>query len=135
MLDRGKFNNDLQQKAEFVKEMIDQHVVAGDAENVVIFGHAFPKPDHEPFFGPLREYIQTHLDNKVPILYMNGDYHFYQSETNYLGLPNVNRLQVSWGTIEPPLKVAVKASSSPSWNTTDAFSHDRMMWLRRRVWT
>ncbi|CAJ1963235.1 unnamed protein product [Cylindrotheca closterium] len=127
--DRGSFNNDLRDKFEFVKSMIDQHVVAGDAVNVVIFGHAFPVPHHDPFFGPLRQYMRVNLNDKVPILYLNGDYHFYQSQKNYMGFSNFNRLQVAQGTAQPPLKIEVTASNSPVWNATEAFKHDRMLWL------
>lgn len=128
--DRGAFDNDLRNKFEYVKEMIDQHVVAGDAVNVVIFGHAFPVPHHDPFFVPMRQYIDAHLNNKVPIMYLNGDYHFFQNQKNYLGFSNFQRLQVAQGTAQPPLKIAVTASNDPMWNATEAFSHDRMLWLK-----
>ena len=121
--------NDLENKFNFIEENMDKHVLAGDAVNVVIFGHAFPQEHHSRFFDPLREYIRTTLQNKVPVLYVNGDFHFYESERKYMGLSNFNRLQVAQGTREPPLMVAVEASSNPSWSANEAFSHDRMLWL------
>lgn len=118
---------ELEDHADFVKSMIDEQVVGGDVTSVVLFGHAFPRNMHDTFFVPLRKYIQEKLGDKVPILYLNGDNHVFEFEDNYLGLSNFQRLQVDFGTINPPLKVSVSSSSRPSWNATDTFSHDRML--------
>jgi len=41
---------------------------------VVIFGHADPKDKHATFFDPLEDFIE-HMENRIPILYVNGDGH------------------------------------------------------------
>ncbi|CAJ1963249.1 unnamed protein product [Cylindrotheca closterium] len=125
IVDRSSHSIQLREQFGWVKEILDQHVVNNDALSVVIFGHAFPRMVHEAFFAPLRRYIRQDLKNDIPVMYLNGDYHFYEFEEHYRGLENMQRLQVDFGTINPPLKVAVSVSGDPSWNRT--FSHDRML--------
>mmetsp|Transcript_10371 Transcript_10371/g.25041 ORF Transcript_10371/g.25041 Transcript_10371/m.25041 type:complete len:115 (+) Transcript_10371:326-670(+) len=109
---------------EWAKQMMDKHVVNNDTLSVVIFGHAFPRRVHDAFFKPLKRYIRD-LEDDIPFMYLNGDYHFYDFEKNYMGLQNMQRVQVEFGTINPPLKVAVSVSGDPNWEKT--FSHDRML--------
>jgi len=84
MTDYEFYFNKFRYEFEVVKSMIDKYVVAGNAVNVVIFGHAFPKDiHHRSFFEPLRDYIDRKLKNKVPILYLNGDKHVSGSVGEY----------------------------------------------------
>lgn len=128
ILNMSSYSMQLEDHAAFVKSMIDYHVVlSGDASAVVVFGHAFPVAIHNSFFVPLRQYINEQLEDNVPILYLNGDFHKFDFQQNYLSLQNLQRLQVDFGTVNPPLKVTVSPSSRPGWNATDTFAYDRML--------
>ncbi|KAL3935431.1 MAG: hypothetical protein SGBAC_009048 [Bacillariaceae sp.] len=121
--DRSAFALQLDEQFEWMKQRIDQHV--NTTQSVVIFGHAFPRRVHDSFFLPLQRYIQIELKEETPIMYLNGDYHFYDFEQNFMGLRNMQRLQVDFGTVNPPLQVAVTVSGDSSWQNT--FTHDRML--------
>jgi len=129
ILDKPSFAIQLEEQFEWVKEMLDKHVVEDDTLSVVIFGHALPRLVHQTFFGPLKKYITNVLKNDIPVMYLNGDYHYYDFEQNYMGLENMQRLQVDMGTTYPPLKVSVSvlddSFGDSRWNET--FSHDRMI--------
>lgn len=121
-------SSQLEYECEVVKDTVNAEVVVGDGVNVVMFGHAFPAKKHrQSFFNPLKDYMEKNLNNTVPIMYLNGDKHFYQSQENYMGLSNFHRLQVDSGATRPPLKVTVTASRNPDWSASDAFAHDRML--------
>lgn len=121
----SSFSAELGAQYEWVKNMINKHVVNRDTLSIVIFGHAFPRTVHQDFFSPLKRYIKDVLKDDIPIMYLNGDYHFYEFEKKYMGLQNMQRIQVEFGTDHPPLKVEVSVSADPNWKET--FSHDRMI--------
>ncbi|CAJ1963251.1 unnamed protein product [Cylindrotheca closterium] len=134
---KTEYSTQLRMQFEWVKSKIDQHIVDVSTSStsansrIVIFGHAFPVSTHDAFFDPLQQYVRETLLDQVPILYLNGDNHYYEFEPNYRGLKSVQRLQVDWGTTNPPLKVMLSppmmtmAGSKNILN--DTFSHDRML--------
>lgn len=77
-------------------------------KKVVLFGHANPKKTHLIyFFDPFCTFIQTELNNSVPILYMNGDQHKWAYNTNYMNRKSFVRIMVAGRTVDPPLKVMI----------------------------
>jgi hypothetical protein len=114
----------LKKQFEWVKSKIDHHLRHDNVIRIVIFGHTFPVTKHDGFFVPLKQYVMETLLDTIPILYLNGDKHFYDFEPNYLDLKSVQRLQVDFGTTHPPLKVMPHIVGM---HVGDTFSHDRML--------
>lgn len=128
IFDKETFSIQLEDEFQWVKEMIEEYIVKlRTASSVVIFGHAFPSSMHDSFFEPLQDYIKEDLNNDIPIMYLNGDYHFYEFEKNFMGQSNFHRLQVDSGTKRPPLQVSVSISGTGDQDAFDVFSHDRML--------
>jgi hypothetical protein len=128
IFDKEAFSIQLDEEFDWAKALIEENVVThSDASSIVIFGHAFPTSTHDSFFEPLQRYIEEDLDNDVPIMYLNGDYHFFEFEKDYLGQSNFHRLQVQSGTKDPPLQVSVSISVNGDSDASDVFSHDRML--------
>lgn len=129
------YSTQLSLQWDWVKSKIDQHVRNDSGANrIVIFGHAFPIGKHDAFFDPLQQYVLENtllFDRRdIPILYLNGDNHYYDFEPSYRDLPNFQRLQVDFGTINPPLKVMVSPPvASNTLHANETFSHDRMLLL------
>lgn len=119
---------ELEEQFDWVKSLIETHVVKSpsDALSIVIFGHAFPRNRHSPFFDPLREYVEKELANDVPILYLNGDKHVFDFEESFMDQPSFHRLQVEGGSRDPPLQVNVKIREHTDLLVEDVFSYDRM---------
>jgi hypothetical protein len=113
----------LTDQVEWTKLLISQYT---EANAILIFGHANPTNDHSKFFDPLRLYIQNDLQNRIPIMYMNGDEHVWHYEPNFYKQRNFLRIQLTGGTKEPPLKVSVNASSA-NHGVNGAFSYDRRL--------
>ena len=98
-------------------KLIDEHRTgANEVGAVVIFGHASPNGEHDPFFIKLRDYIRDVLQNSMPILYLCGDVHTYLYEENYEDQPSWLRVRKQGGTNDPPLKVVVKPAKTPGAN-------------------
>jgi len=110
-------------QVQWTESLILQHTRANAA---VIFGHANPTVDHRAFFDPLRSFIQTRLQNRIPVMYMNGDAHFWHHEPNFYDQRNFLRIQLTGSTIEPPLKVMVNATSQYG-IVANTFSYDRRL--------
>lgn len=108
---------------QWTKSLILQYT---QANAVVILGHANPTVDHSAFFSPLRSFIQNQLQNRIPIMYMNGDAHAWHHEPNFYGQRNFLRIQLTGSTVEPPLKAMVNASSSFGF-VSNTFSYDRRL--------
>ena len=113
----------LTDEVEWTKSLILQFT---EANAVVIFGHADPRSKHAAFFDPLRLFIQNVLQNRIPIMYMNGDGHRWLYEPNFFGQSNFLRIMLTGGTKEPPLNVIVNASSADH-GVGGAFSYDRQL--------
>eukprot|EP00980_Cylindrotheca_fusiformis_P007619 scaffold1599_cov115-Cylindrotheca_fusiformis.AAC.4 len=129
--DNAEWESRLSEQWTWTKSLIETHVLSepSDASGIVIFGHAYPRPhDHATFFEPLRNYIAKELDNEIPILYVNGDQHYYQFDDDFYGQSNFQRIMVEGGSSEPPLKLSVNVPSTSNHdklNAADVFAHDR----------
>jgi Calcineurin-like phosphoesterase len=99
---------------------------AGTTGRVVIFGHADPTSDHDGFFIPFTQFIKDELKNTIPILYLNGDSHFFLDEPNFFGQSSFRRIMVTGGSLELPLKVQVKSTGAPA-DVNKAFTFDRRL--------
>jgi hypothetical protein len=120
----------LTDQVEWTKSLILAVVLqSSEANAVVIFGHADPKSNpnrYSRFFDPLQSFIQNILQNRIPIMYVNGDTHEWLYEQNFYGQRNFLRIMLTGGTEEPPLKVVVNASSA-NHGVNGAFSYDRRL--------
>ena len=117
----------------WTRDLIDTYVngVLPIASSIVIFAHADPSPTtHAPFFEPLTDYIRNELKNEVPILYINGDKHFWQLDTNFYGEPSFHRIMVEGGSKEPAFKVTIAMPSNPNHdalNVNEVYTFDRRL--------
>lgn len=126
--DKDAFSTQMDEEFSWVKGLIEEAVVENaTASSIMLFGHAFPRSHHNSFFLPLRDYITEDLNNTVPIMYLNGDNHFYQFQKFFLGQANFHRVQLQYGTDHPPLQVSVSIPGSGELDANTVFSHDRML--------
>ena len=125
---QGEWTSRLQALFLWVKQLIEDHLLGQvpEAEGVVIFAHANPTGDHSEFFDPLSDFIRDRTEDKVPILYVNGDAHSFRYQEDFFGHSNFLRLQVQGGTRDPPLQVNVDATGVQQ-NAGDVFSFDRLL--------
>lgn len=96
----------------------------GEAAKVVIIGHCDPTVHHQDFFQPFMNFVNNELQNRIPIMYLNGDKHEWDLSYDYLGAPSLVRLMVVGGSKEGPLRIEI----NPLEDTTDprrAFSVQR----------
>lgn len=91
---------------------------------VVIFGHANPNQNHRKYFDVLTSFLENEIENKIPILYINGDKHEWLYEPNFYDQPSFLRVMVSGRARDPPLKVTVNANGN-FLPTKEAFVVDR----------
>jgi hypothetical protein len=97
-----------------------------DTPRIVIFGHANPYYEHRTFFDPLVNYIKNEIGNSVPILYLNGDKHVWEHQTNFYGQDSMLRIMVNAKAEDPPLQVQVHATGYYD-DVRSAFQYDRML--------
>lgn len=101
-----------------------------DASSVVIFAHADPRLIHSSFFGPLQDYIENDLKNEIPIIYVNGDKHYFQFDPAWYGQTSFHRVMVEGGSTEPPLQMKLSVPSSPNHGVLqveDVYTFDRQL--------
>lgn len=120
----------LQEQATWTASVIGNHTGKSSevpqVNAVVIFGHANPGEHHVEFFRPLHQYIGEHLDGDIPVLYLNGDGHEWLHEPSFLGHANFLRIQLTGGTVEPPLKLMVSNRKlDTDVYTSDIFRYNR----------
>jgi hypothetical protein len=92
---------------------------------VVLFGHANPTSSHATFFHSIRDFIQTELNNRIPILIVNGDEHKWSYNQNYYGQPSFVRIMVNGETREPPTTIHVVATGKKVTKIARAFQFNR----------
>lgn len=97
----------------------------GYVGQVVIFAHADPTSIHKPFFDPLVAFIRDVLQNGIPILYMNGDGHYWKYEPYFFGQPSFLRIMSTAETSNPPLKVTIESGYTRLHPPSYIFQYDR----------
>ena len=114
----------------WVKALTETYVLgsAKEAGSVVIFGHAIPTHEHRQFFWPLESFYKDELKERIPMIYIHGDGHYFEFQDRFLGT-NFPRLMVEGGSYEPPLQVTM---TMPSIMVEDLFarnifSYNRML--------
>lgn len=121
------FSNDewddrLTTQQEWTINLIEEHRTGDNAVGaVVIFAHANPNGQHDPFFNPISDYIENVLNNSIPIIYMCGDVHSYLYESDFYGQPSFLRVRKDGGTNEPPLMVVSHPTVGVNTSTSDVF--------------
>jgi hypothetical protein len=93
---------------------------------ILLFGHCDPRSDHDPFFIPLRDFIETQLLNSIPIVYIHGDKHEWVYEPLFLGQKSALRISVTGLAKEPPLKMTITADNELQ-SVSDVFKYDRQL--------
>jgi Calcineurin-like phosphoesterase len=93
---------------------------------VAIFAQADPSSHHNAFFEPFQAFVRDELQNRLPILYLNGDLHYWLYEPNFFGQSSFLRIMVTGQTVDPPVKIVVRATGDMS-STKDAFEIDRRL--------
>jgi hypothetical protein len=79
----------------------------GDVAKVVIIGHCDPSVDHRAFFKPFSTFVNEELQNRIPIMYLNGDKHEWDLSYDYMGAPSFMRLMVVGGSKEGPIRIEI----------------------------
>mmetsp|Transcript_35413 Transcript_35413/g.85874 ORF Transcript_35413/g.85874 Transcript_35413/m.85874 type:complete len:517 (+) Transcript_35413:308-1858(+) len=129
----SEWENRLSYQFVWTKNLIDTHVVSSpsDASSIVIFAHGDPRPSlHASFFGPLQYYISNDLNNEFPIIYVNGDKHYFQFDQAWYGQESFDRIMVEGGSTEPPLQMKLTVPNSPDHGVLqvgDVYTFDRML--------
>ncbi|EEC48618.1 predicted protein [Phaeodactylum tricornutum CCAP 1055/1] len=114
VVNRSAWDRRLADQASWTIGLIREHMVP-----TVIFGHAFPTENHDPFFYPMTEFIRDELQNSLPIVYMNGDKHQWLYEPSFYGQTSWTRIMVTGGSREPPLKMVVDPNNLANFHTFD----------------
>jgi hypothetical protein len=91
---------------------------------VVIFGHAFPKTIHNYYFEPLNAYMAGELQNRIPIIYINGDNHEWLYEPNFFGQPNFLRIMITGTAAEAPTRISITATGQYA-SPEESFVYER----------
>jgi hypothetical protein len=79
---------------------------------------------HAAFFDDLSDFINRDMQNRMPILYLNGDQHEWGYDTEWYGQPAFLRMMVAGTTAEPPTIFEVVATGD-TMDVEDAFLYDR----------
>ena len=96
----------------------------------MIFAHADPTLINSTFFGPLQYYIRETLKNEIPIIYINGDKHYFQFDTEWYGQESMHRIMVEGGSMEPPLKMKLSVPINADHGVLrveDVYTFDRQL--------
>lgn len=117
----------LRDQAEWTIGLIEDYVKDSSPAvgRVVIFGHADPSSKHRMFFHELVGFINVELQNQIPILYLNGDKHYWLHENHFMGQPSLLRIMVAGHASEAPVKIVVKNDGRRPTLPESAFKYTR----------
>jgi len=81
---------------------------------IVLFGHAGPEESDENYL--FFSYLSRNLsfEGAPPLLYIQGDWHYWDAEEKFFGMPNWMRFTVAGETEEGPTQVTVTSTGGPS---------------------
>jgi hypothetical protein len=131
--DADEWETRLDHQWNWTKLLIETHILEepSNASGIVIFAHADPRPvAHSHFFDPLQNYIEIELNNTIPFLYVNGDRHYFQFDSEFYGQSNFHRIMVEGGAKEPPLQISVTVPTDPyheALRVEDIYEYDRFL--------
>ncbi|GKY98383.1 hypothetical protein MPSEU_000795900 [Mayamaea pseudoterrestris] len=130
ILDESEWNDRLASQANWTMDLITLYRSTldstGDTGRVVLFGHCNPNSKHKPYFEPLEDFIESELNNSLPMLYVNGDSHRWEYNTSFQDQPSFLRIMVTGGSSEPPLKIVIDGNGL-SRDAVTAFAYDRQL--------
>jgi len=95
----------------------------GATGRIVIFSHAMPVAENDAFYNPLEDML-VNLNSRHPVLFINGDGHYWESEKDFRGEENFLRLQVRGEASETPLIIRVVATGEEQ-DASEAFPYQR----------
>ena len=123
--DADEWQTRLTSQADWVIHKLIPQSIPSKADGVILMAHARPSQNHEAFFRPIREYLQS---VNIPVLYLHGDGHSFVYTPGFQGVPNLLAIQHEGGTRDPILKIhADPALLGPS--VYSAFQFDRQLEL------
>ena len=105
----SEWSSRLTSEANWTMELMRNH-----RGTTVIFGHADPSSRHGDFFNRIRNFLLNEYDERIPVIYINGDDHQWRFQRNFYGVPNWTRITLTGGTSEPPLYVTVDSRATMS---------------------
>lgn len=97
--------------------------MAGRTGRIVIFSHAMPVDENDGFYGPLEDMF-VDLDSRHPVLFINGDGHYWDYEDEFRGEENFLRMQVRGEAAEAPTIIRVMATGEEQ-DVREAFPYHR----------
>lgn len=96
----------------------------GAVGRIVIFSHAMPDSENDGFYDALQDLFNNELNNWHPVLFINGDGHYWEHEDNFRGESNFRRLQVRGEAAEDPTMIRVVATGGAQ-DVSEAFEYYR----------
>jgi hypothetical protein len=125
--DEVEWQNRLTDESDWTIELIRTYnSTSDDVGRVVIFAHANPNSNHDAYFDPVTAFIENELQNQIPILYLNGDGHYWDVQQSFYHQPAFFRIMVTGLGVDPLLKVAVTADGQYV-DPQNAFAYDRRL--------
>ena len=86
---------------------------------IVVFSHARPRSSHDIFFDNMADLIEN-----IPVLFVNGDGHFWEYERSFHGQNSFLRIQVRGEAKESPTMIRVIANGEME-SLYNAFQYHR----------
>ena len=132
--DREEWSTRLTYEFNWTRELINSLVLTDPTttiKSVVLFGHGYPSEKHAEFFDPLQVYVKDVLQDRIPMMYIHGDKHYFESDDKFLNSKNFFRIMVEGGDNQPALQVTVTipedTGNDKGLKAKDVFSFDRML--------
>jgi hypothetical protein len=96
----------------------------GAVGRIVLFSHAMPKSENDAFYDALQDLFNNELNSFHPVLFINGDGHYWELEDYFRGESNFRRLQVRGEAAEDPTMIRVVATGEHQ-DVAEAFEYYR----------
>lgn len=96
----------------------------GAVGRIVIFSHAMPNGENDAFYDAMQELFNYELNKWHPVLFINGDGHFWEYEDSFRGERKFLRLQVRGEAAEDPTIIRVVATGDHQ-DVSEAFEYHR----------
>jgi hypothetical protein len=129
VLDAGDWQARLEANINWVKVLMQANLPS-NADGVVLMAHAKETlgKNIQYFFDPLVAFLLDPSNgvDGYPVLYLHGDGHAWLYDLNFLGAPNLLRIQHRGGTSQPALIMKVDTASSNN-DPIMAFQYDRQL--------
>jgi len=122
-------SSEMKDQVEWTKDLIRSYMSKTPDDvtgRVVLFGH----DDSGTFFDDFEEFVSDELQNRVPILFIQGNDHRWKYQPNFKDQSSLLQIVLEGGR-EPALEVRVNNTGTAS-DTGSAFNYDRRDRRRNR---